>query len=306
MSFQGVGNQVSVVMITRDRGEQIRIALGHLLDLPERPQVVVVDNGSSDRTAEIARAMGPRVEVIALDCNLGGAGRNAGVARARAPYIAFSDDDSWWQPGALARAVKLFTGHSRLGLIAARILVGPEERVDPLCRAMATGPLARDGWTSGQGIGVPVVGFAACGAVVRRAAFLESGGFDRRFGVGGEEQVLALDLLRNGWELAYVDEIVAHHHPSPVRDVAKRQRLEIRNALWTAWLRRPGASALRSTWRLMRLALGDQARRSGVAEALRGLPGALSARDPVPAEIDRRMQIAEEAWMNESLSPYSV
>jgi GT2 family glycosyltransferase len=135
-------------MITRDRGEQIRIALGHLLEMPERPQVIVVDNGSSDRTAEIARAMGPRVEVIALGRNLGGAGRNVGVARAETPYIAFSDDDSWWQPGALARAVELFKRHPGLGLIPARILVGPEERVDPLCRAMATGPLARNGWPS--------------------------------------------------------------------------------------------------------------------------------------------------------------
>ena len=37
-----------------------------------------------------------------------------------------------------------------------------------------------------------------------------------------EEQVLALDLLSKGWRLVYVDEIVAHHHPSSVRDAANR------------------------------------------------------------------------------------
>ena len=294
---RGLDGRVTVIMITHNRGEQILIALEHLLKLPERPRVIVVDNGSSDETAGITRDMSSQVDMIALGHNLGCAGRNVGVFRADTPYVAFSDDDSWWQPGALARAAELFDANPELGLIAARILVGSDQRLDPLCHAMATSPLARDHWRNGQSTGVPIVGFAACGTVVRRTAFLEAGGFDGRFGVGGEEQVLALDLLRNGWRLAYIEEVVAHHHPSPVRDAAKRQRLEVRNVLWSAWLRRPVASAFRVTWRVIRLALGNDARRAGLAEAMRGLPWVFSARNPVPAEIARQLEIAEEAWL---------
>lgn len=62
-------------------------------------------------------------------------------------------------------------------------------------------------------------------------------------GLGGEEQLLAIDLAATGWGLAYVDAILAHHHPSPVRDRATRRRCVGRNDLWTSRLRRPARSA---------------------------------------------------------------
>ena len=115
-------------------------------------------------------------------------------------------------------------------------------------------------------VGIPVVGFAACGAIVRPEAFLQAGGFEQRLGVGGEEHILALDLLRHGWQLAYVDDITAYHHPSPIRDLARRKRIEVRNAFWSAWLRRPARSELAETWRLIKLSISDQACRVGLAE----------------------------------------
>jgi glycosyltransferase involved in cell wall biosynthesis len=291
-------DQISIVMITHNRGTQIRMALEHLLNLPEKLHVIVVDNGSSDETIDIARSMGSTVEVVLLDHNLGCAARNIGVLKAKTPYVAFNDDDSWWAPGALTRASDLFDANSTLGLIAARIVVGLEERLDPLSHAMATSPLTQDHL---NGIGVPVVGFAACGAVVRRTAFLQTGGFNPHFGVGGEEHIVALDLLRHGWQLAYVEDIVAHHYPSPVRDLARRKRHEVRNALWSAWLRRPTYSAFRITRRIVTSSLRDASCRAGVVEAIMGLPWVLPARDPVSAEIDQQVSIAEAAF-DESLA----
>ncbi|MGE5374477.1 MAG: glycosyltransferase family 2 protein [Bacteroidota bacterium] len=293
-------NRITVVMITRNRGDQIRTALGHLQQLPEHPRLIVVDNGSSDGTVAVARSMGAPVEVLALHENLGSGGRNVGVSKATTPYVAFSDDDSWWQPGALSRAADLFDADPTLGLLAARILVGPDQKLDPLSHAMATSPLAGPDSRSSGRVGVPIVGFAACGTVIRRSAFLETGGFERRFGVGGEEQVLALDLLRKGWQMVYVDEIVAYHHPSPVRDPAKRMRHEVRNALWSAWLRRPARSAWAATRQILRSALGDPSRLAGVRDAFAGLPWILPSRRPVPVEIDCQLQQAEEAWIASS------
>lgn len=213
-------DRVTVVMITRNRGLQIRTALEHLLKLPERPRLIVVDNGSSDGTIDIARAMHSAIDVVPLGRNLGGSGRNIGVLGAETPYATFCDDDSWWAPGALARASELFDANPTLGLIAARMLVGPHEQLDPISHAIATSPFAREHQRDPNAVGVPIVGFVACGAVVRRTAFLDAGGFEKRFGVGSEEQILALDLLHKGWRLAYVEDVGAHHHASPVRDVA--------------------------------------------------------------------------------------
>ncbi len=258
--------------------------------------MIVVDNGSTDDTVNVARHFDPRIQVVPLGRNLGAAGRNVGVQMARTPFVAFSDDDSWWAPGALALAVDRFESFPDLGLLAARLLVGPEEELDPVSRLMATSPLSFDGHDGTNLVGVPITSFVACGAVIRASAFLQAGGFNRHFGVGGEEEVLAMDMLRNGWRLAYAEDLVAYHYPSSVRNVSRRHRRQVRNALWSVWLRRPASSALASTWRIASLSLKDGSCRLGVIDALTGLPWVLRERNPVPASLDRRVRLAESTF----------
>jgi hypothetical protein len=112
-----------------------------------------------------------------------------------------------------------------------------------------------------------------------------------RFGFGGEEQLLALDLASRGWQLAYVDGVVAHHHPS-ARSASRELRpaSEIRNELWSAWLRRRPRTALSTT-----LAVGRQSVRGGqtaaLIEALRGLPWALSRRRRLPGDVEAAVEL---------------
>ena len=56
-------DRISVVMITRNRGDQICAALEHLLQLLEQPHLIVVDNDSSDGTVQAVRRMGLGVAV---------------------------------------------------------------------------------------------------------------------------------------------------------------------------------------------------------------------------------------------------
>jgi hypothetical protein len=91
-----------------------------------------------------------------------------------------------------------------------------------------------------------------------------------------------MDLAARGWGLAYVDEVVAHHHPSLSRDPSGRRRVQVRNALWSAWLRRPLGGAARQTAQLAVLALHQRGARSGILLALLGLPWVLRERRPVP------------------------
>jgi GT2 family glycosyltransferase len=275
-------SRVSVVIATRNRGPELLGTLSRLLALSEQPRIVVVDNGSTDGTAELVRAHHPEVEVAGLRRNLGAAARTVGARLVDCPYVAFSDDDSWWAPGALGRAVELLDRHPRLAVLAARVLIGPDQRLDPVCQEMADSPLP----PAEDLPGPPVLGFIACGAVVRRDAFLEVGGFDARLGVGGEEELLSLDLATRGWGLAYVDEVVAHHHPSPVRDPSGRRRRQIRNALWSAWLRRPIGGAARRTAHLAALAIQQPGAWPGVLLAMGGLPWVLRERRPVPRDLE--------------------
>jgi GT2 family glycosyltransferase len=300
-----MADRVTVVIVTRDRRDELLHTLARLARLPERPPVVVVDDGSTDGTPAEVRRAHPRVLVVEPGGGLGAAARTAGVLAARTPYVAFCDDDSWWAPGALARAAQLLDEHADVGLLAARVLL-PGGRPDPTCAAMAASPLASLPGLPGR----RVLGFIACGAVLRRDAYLSTGGFDPRWGVGGEEGPLAAALADRGWALVYAPELVAHHHPSPQRDTARRRTVATRNDLWSAWTLLPVPRALRVTARELRAAAHDPRRAAGVVAAARRAPWALRRRRPVGprvagelALLDRSTSERRTGWRGRSRRP---
>ena len=267
-----VAERVSLVVATRDRCPDLMRSLPH-----HTAPVIVVDNGSSDGTPEEVRRRFPAVEVVALADNRGAVARNFGVDVARTPYIAFADDDSWWAPGALERAADLLDLHPELAVVVARVLIGPDQRLDPLSADMAAMP------QPALGPGPSVLGFLACAAVVRREAFRQVGGFDDVVFFCGEEERLALDLTAAGWQLAYVDDVVVHHHPSPVRDPHGRQVLSLRNAFLTAVMRRPWrvvAARAIATWQ------AGPTGREALRAAVPRLRPALQRRELLPPSVE--------------------
>lgn len=283
--------RIGIVMITKDRRRSLLSTLPRLLALPERPPVVVVDNASSDGSATTVRRLHPEVTVLRLERNAGAAGRNVGVSVLGTPYVAFADDDSWWEPGALRRAADVLDRHPRLALLAARVEVGSQRALDPTCAAMAEGPLPPEPDLPGP----PVLGFIACGAVVRADAFLGVGGFSAMMQVGGEERLVALDLATQGWGLCYVDDVVAVHEPTSQRDREARRRRVIRNDLWHAWLRRRWPAALRHTAGVAVRATHDRAARRALLDAIGGVGQVLPARRPLPRPLERQVR-ALDAW----------
>lgn len=263
--------EIGVVVATRDRRDSLLRTLGRLAELPERPPVVVVDNDSADGTPEAVSSRFPAVEVLRLRSNRGAFARNLGAARLRTPLVAFCDDDSWWGPGSLARAAACFRRFPAVGLLAARIQVGSERRLDPVSAEMAAAPTP-------PGLPGPEVdGFLACGAAVRRDAFLAAGGFCERFLIGAEEQLLAIDLGAAGWRLCYVDSVAVEHWPDR-GSRGDRPWLSRRNALWTAWMRLPPREALRRTGAELLAARKEREAARAVVAATRGLPWALRMR----------------------------
>jgi GT2 family glycosyltransferase len=277
----GSAPRVSVVVLTHNRAPELARTLAHTLALPERPPVIVVDNGSGDGTAAMVAARFPEVRLIRLRENFGAAARNVGARSAATRYVAFCDDDTAWAPGSLALAEALLDDHPRVAALSARVLVGAERREDPACAAMAASPLP-----SWDLPGRAVVGFLAGASVFRRDAFLDAGGYEPRFFIGGEEALLAYDLLARGWRIVYSDRLTVHHHPSSYRDAGARRRLLLRNALWVAWLRRPFPSALARTLRVLWAGLPDRAAIAGCVDALRGLPWVLRNRRVIPPHVE--------------------
>ncbi|WP_409473707.1 glycosyltransferase family 2 protein [Streptomyces sp. HC307] len=287
----GPDPRTTVVVITRDRRAELLRTLRILRELPERPGVVVTDNGSRDGTAEAVAQHFPEVLLLRPGRNLGAVGRNLAVRQVRTPYVAFCDDDTWWEPGSLRRAADLLDAHPALAAVTARIVVEPSGEEDPVVAELRDSPLAGPDWLPGPALG----SFLAAATVLRADAFRAVGGFHPGLWIGGEEELLATDLLRLGYWLSYVPELTIHHAASPVRDSTGRRILGLRNTLWFTWLRRPWPSALRRTWYLLRTVPRDRASARAFARAAAGLPWVLRQRDPVPADLEARLAALERA-----------
>lgn len=272
--------RTSIVVLTCNRAPELCRTLEHLSRLPGRPPIIVVDNASRDGTPLIVLQRYPQVRLVLAETNLGAAGRNAGVARVRTPYVAFSDDDTWWLPGSLEQAADLLDEHPRVAAVAARVLVGPGRRTDPTCEHMARSALPSDGLP-----GRRLAAFMAGAVVMRAAAFRGVGGYEPRLFLGAEEYLMSLDLMAQGWDLVYCPEVVTCHQPSRSRNRARRASHLLRNRLWITWMRLPIGVACRESFRLV-----AQSRREGpILDGLRGfatgLPWAIARRRVIPPGV---------------------
>ncbi|MFO7573290.1 MAG: glycosyltransferase family 2 protein [Gaiellaceae bacterium] len=170
------GPEVSVVIPTRDRWELLsRTALRSALGQEDvEHEVIVVDDGSSDGTAErLAELDEPRLRVVRHEQGKGVAqARNAGIAAARGEWVAFLDDDDLWSPRKLRLQIDAAQAASAVFVFAGSVWVDDELRFlhghalpDPAALAPA---LLR--WN---------VVWGGCSNVIARTDLLrELGGFD--------------------------------------------------------------------------------------------------------------------------------
>lgn len=109
---------VSVVMPAYNAERFIGAALDSIAAQAAKPlETLVIDDGSQDRTAQIAKAHGLAGLVVRQQANAGpSAARNAGLAQASGAWIAFLDADDLWLPGKLAVQSRLAEKHPEVDL----------------------------------------------------------------------------------------------------------------------------------------------------------------------------------------------
>jgi GT2 family glycosyltransferase len=185
-----------------------------------------------------------------------------------------------WEPGSLARAVQLLDAWPNVGVLSARVVVGEDKVTDPTCAVMRASPLGSDGLP-----GPALIGYMAGACVFRTALFRAVGGYEPRLFIGGEEELVALDMVAANQSIVYCEQLTVHHHPSPARDSGLRRRTLARNAAWIAWLRLPWPQACRATLRALDLLAREGRFLRDSAGLLRGLTWALPRRRVVPAAV---------------------
>jgi len=206
-----------------------------------------------------------------------GGARNLLFAMAQQPYVAsFDDDSSPIDFDFFADVGTLFEENPRAGVIAAGTIVHDGETVPPRTRAI-----------------IPAVEFVGCGAVVRRAAFLETRGYlPLELAYGAEEVDVSLQLLDKGWQILSSDVLRVRHRTSRAHQATPEvTSAHIRNTALVGYLRYPLV-----LWSFVVVQIGRRVlwslrngRSAGVLHGLAGIPRNLwrhrAQRAPVKARV---------------------
>jgi glycosyltransferase involved in cell wall biosynthesis len=205
--------RVSVVVPTHERPARLRSLLERLRAQTLTPgawEVVVVDDGSGPDTEAVLDAERARGELALVtrrhDRPRGpAASRNAGWRAARAPAVAFIDDDCEPAPGWLEAALR---AHEALpeAIVQGRTLPNPRE-------------LHRDGIFS-RSLRIERLGpnYESCNILYPRELLERLGGFEEGFGLapGGEDTDLAWRALHTGRPAVFAPDALAHHAVEPL------------------------------------------------------------------------------------------
>ncbi len=256
-------------------------------------EIVAVDNGSTDGSAEWLAEHAPEAKVLPQGGNTGFAvAANRGIAVATGEAVALVNTDVELAPDWLERALAALEADDRRAAVATKMV----DLADPAVLYDAGDVLRRDGVCEQRGRlrgddgrwDVPGEVFAACAgaALYRREAVLAVGGFDERFFAYLEDADLGLRLRLAGWRCGWEPRAVARHAGGgsaaelrrPVSGwVARNTLLLVARAFPLRWA--PLVAYRQLAW-LWHAARGGSLRAhlGGVAAALPLLPAMLSER----------------------------
>jgi glycosyltransferase involved in cell wall biosynthesis len=260
----------SIIIVTRDRADDLRPTLVALagINIPAEFEVelLVIDNGSSDNTAELVRSCEiPGVSVRYILENRPGLsyGRNRGLAEAKGEIILFTDDDVRPPAGWLAGMCEpILSGEA--DAVAGGVKIAPD-LLRPWMSPMHRAWLASSEWLE-RGKPQAMVG---ANMVFSRRVLEKVPGFDTELGAGalgsGEESLFSSQLIAAGYRIADRMDICMEHHFQPSRLkrsswLSAAEKLGISHAYrghhWEHWgcrlgkLRRFLASAKVIAWRV--------------------------------------------------------
>jgi GT2 family glycosyltransferase len=283
---------VCVAVLAHNRRQQCERLLRELVSgfaslAPPRPRLVLVDNGSTDATYEMAQQLASEAHTIGVELHCvrchhnvwAAEGRNVGVLTTTAAYVVCLDDDVVIAAGALSGIARFFTAEPRAAVLSF------------LIREAETGIVLND-HGSGTELGV----FYEAAFALRREAFAEVGGFDPQCRFGAEGMDLTMRLRERGWRVVYVPEVEVLH-PRETRpravDLERRRRwvhayarvfaknlplphallFSVRLLMSSAWVSTPlhGCGAIASL----------------VGDAVRGYRSGMSVRRPISRQSAR-------------------
>jgi GT2 family glycosyltransferase len=222
----GPRSAAALVVLSYNGKDQLDECLRRIRAVTYRPlRTVVVDNGSTDGTADMVRSRHPFVDLVRSDHNAGvSGGRNLGVRwveqHMTVEYVIFLDNDTRMEPDTVKELVAAAAADERIGLVAPKafrregdpvLFSAGGMRFNPytgVVRDLASGEIDRGQYDEARDVQA-CPGFAF---MVRRAVFHRVGVFDEGFNPYGWEDVdLSLRAARAGFRIVYAPKAVVYH-----------------------------------------------------------------------------------------------
>lgn len=260
MSAKLSGEKVTVVVVNWNRRELLDSALRSLQRQTVPAIVVVVDNGSTDGSVDLA-AVYPATRWILNRRNLGFcAANNQAIHLADTEFVALLNNDAEAEPEWLEALLRCFLSPA-VGMAASKILVwGSAGQIDKVGHSIYP-----DGQNRGRGTGQldsgqfdleeDVLWPDGCAAMYRKTMLDEIGGFDEDLFAYGDDAELGLRARIAGWTCRYAPKAVVRHHrgttlgKGSIRRLALIERnrvlLAVRHFPWSLLVLNPYYYALR-------------------------------------------------------------
>lgn len=246
---------VSVVIVSWNASDYLVRCLRSLShDVCRFPmEIIVVDNGSTDGSAELVAELFPYVHLIRSPENLGFArANNLGAAVSRGRYLCFVNSDVEVLRDCITRLVTYCEGEREVGMVGPRVR-GGDGRLQRTCRGFPTvwnmlcRTLALDTlfpwvkaftgyslrhWAQDERRSVEVL--SGCFWLVRREALAHVGLLDESFFMYGEDLDWCRRFRKAGWQVVFLPEAEAIHYGgassanAPVRFYVEKQRADLR------------------------------------------------------------------------------
>ncbi|MEX8548389.1 MAG: glycosyltransferase family 2 protein [Mucilaginibacter sp.] len=203
--------KASFVLVNYNRREELLLTIAKTKHLIKNSvwdyEIVIVDNASSDGSAEAVKANHSDVVLIENKVNTGAPAWNLGFAKAKGEYFIIIDDDSHVVSG-LDDAINHLDKKPDIGILALNVM---------------TGPYTSKGWRWKDG--QDIVGFIGCGAIFRKSVYDKIGGYADWIFLYANEWDLGIRTIDAGYRVEYFAKCKVDHRTSAVHRSTKRLRV---------------------------------------------------------------------------------
>jgi len=228
---------ISVIVVVWNKKVLLQKSLLHASKFRDTfYEMIVVDNGSMDRTVEMVEEQFPWVKLIRLPRNYGALeARNIGALNSRGDLFLFLDDDGCFDFNALHSMGNHFEKDKSLGVLSGKVINLPHEDVFSL-QFDEYRPKEPHIYYSDR--------FKGGASLIRKQAFLEAGMLPGHFFYGTEERDFTLRAFRKGYTVMVFDGAVLLHKKGIQKSQNKRfYAFHYRNRLFTIWRNLPNGPA---------------------------------------------------------------